>query len=115
MTRQRSAVGILSTGLLLLTALVISPCLYAGDEDMSPNAYHIFDPETGYMVTVESQPDAQQGQSMTAIDPNAEAEQADEDDGHFTVLQRWIFLLAVILLAGAYAVRKRSKEYISRA
>ena len=27
--------------------------MYAGDEDMSPSAYHVFDPVTGYMVTVD--------------------------------------------------------------
>lgn len=36
-----------------LYALMRAPLLFAGDEDMSPNAYHVFDPETGYMMTVE--------------------------------------------------------------
>jgi hypothetical protein len=103
----------LGISLLCLTAILIAPALYAGDEDISPNAYNVFDPVTGYMITVESQPDAQQDKSMTAIDPNAEAEQADEEDEDFTVPQRWIFLLAVIFLAVGYAVWKRNKENIS--
>ena len=65
--------------LLLLTAFGAQ----AGDEDMSPSAYHVFDPETGYMVTVdplaEEQPledgdDASAGaESTSATDPAAPA------------------------------------------
>lgn len=40
-------------------ALLQAPLLFAGDEDMSPNAYHVFDPETGYMITVDPMTEAE--------------------------------------------------------
>lgn len=45
--------------MLALTLLLLAPALYAGDEDMSPSAYQIFDPETGFTITVEPDPTLQ--------------------------------------------------------
>lgn len=54
---------------LLLVMLFVCR-VHAGDEDMSPSAYHVFDPETGYMVTVDP---------MAEEQPLAEADVATED------------------------------------
>jgi hypothetical protein len=43
----------LMTGVLLCSQ---APVIKAGDEDLSPSAYQLFDPETGYMVKVTPPP-----------------------------------------------------------
>jgi hypothetical protein len=87
-----------------------TPALHAGDEDISPNAYNVFDPVTGYMVPAESQPTAQQGQSMTATNRDAGAEATDDQADKPTQLHSWILLLALTFLVGGYAAWKRNKE-----
>jgi predicted amidohydrolase YtcJ len=95
---------------LCLTAILTTPALHAGDEDISPNAYNVFDPVTGYMVPAESQPTAQQGQSMTATNRDAGAEATDDQADKPTQLHSWILLLALTFLVGGYAAWKRNKE-----
>ena len=46
--------------LLPLVLMFWAVTLHAGDEDMSPSAYHVFDPETGYMVTIDPLDEEQQ-------------------------------------------------------
>ena len=48
--------------LLLVTCLVLPLPGQAGDEDMNPSMYQIFDPETGYMIPVEKPPGHTTGQ-----------------------------------------------------
>lgn len=43
-----------------LLALLPLAAARAGDEEMNPSVYQIFDPETGYFIDVEPPPDAQQ-------------------------------------------------------
>jgi len=99
--------------LLCLTAILISPTLYAGDEDISPNAYNIFDPVTGYMVPADSQPTAQQGHAISEVGPNIASEPQDNQAENSTRPQSWIYLLAVMLLTAGYAAWKRNKNKIS--
>ena len=65
--------------LACLSLLLIAFVVRAGDEDMSPSAYHVFDPETGYMVTVdplaEEQP-LENGDDAAAADSAATADPA---------------------------------------
>lgn len=97
--------------LLCLTAILMTPATHAGDEDMSPNAYHIFDPETGYMITVESQPDAQ-GASAEA-DANIAAETPDDQAENLAQSQFLSYLLIAILIAGGLIAWRRKKDKIS--
>lgn len=97
--------------LLCLTAVFMAPASFAGDEDMSPNAYHIFDPETGYMITVESVPEGQQA-SPEADVVIARESQADRVEIS-TEPRFWTYLLIAILIAGGLAAWKRSRDRIS--
>ncbi len=45
---------------MLLVLILGTLAAYAGDEDMSPSAYHVFDPVTGYMITVDPLDEEQQ-------------------------------------------------------
>lgn len=110
LTKDRKFEIKVSISLLMLTAILITPALHAGDEDMSPNAYHIFDPVTGYMVTVEPQTTPQQGPEASAADGNMAAEPVD--DQAVAQPQTWLFMLAVMLLAGGYGAWKRNKDNI---
>jgi len=96
--------------LLCLTAVLATPATYAGDEDMSPNAYHIFDPETGYMITVESLPDGQQ--ALAEADANSTADPLKDQAEDAIQNQTWIYLIAAILLAGGFAGWRRNKDKI---
>jgi hypothetical protein len=95
------------TGILCLTAILTTPVTFAGDEDMSPNAYHIFDPETGYMITVESVPD---GQSIsTETDSNEPAQPLGDQSETTRTSDIWIYLIGALLVAVGLAVWKRNK------
>jgi len=100
--------------LLCLTAFLTTPTIYAGDEDISPNAYNVFDPVTGYMVPADSQPTALQGHEMTEADANLAADPLNNQSENPAQSQRWIYLLALMLLAGGFAAWSRNKEKISR-
>jgi hypothetical protein len=97
-------------GILCLTAILTTPASFAGDEDMSPNAYHIFDPETGYMITVESVPD---GQSATTVVDSSQPAQAPADrQGAAQITQVWIYVIAAMLVAGGLIAWRRNREKI---
>ena len=82
-------------GLLPLVLTLWTATLYAGDEDMSPSAYHVFDPVTGYMITVD--PLAEEQQDSAAPD-----ELPPEVDT--TAPIPWQYWIAVIVVAGGIAV-----------
>ena len=67
---------------------------YAGDEDMSPSAYHVFDPETGYMITVDPLDEEQQN-SMVADEIPPEVASTASD--------HWRFWIAAIAVSGGIA------------
>lgn len=83
-----------STGLLPLV-LILGVAAYAGDEDMSPSAYHVFDPVTGYMITVDPLEEEQQD-LMVPDDVPPEVES--------TVSVHWYFWIAAIAAAGSITV-----------
>jgi len=83
-----------STGLLPLV-LILGVAVYAGDEDMSPSAYHVFDPVTGYMITVDPLEEEQQD-LMVPDDVPPEVES--------TVSVHWYFWIAAIAAAGSITV-----------
>ena len=95
--RRRNHILFRSAGIGLLPLVVVlwTATSYAGDEDMSPSAYHVFDPETGYMITVDPL-DAEQLDS-TVVD-----EVPPEIDA--TASAHWYFWLAVIVVAGGIAL-----------
>ena len=99
--------------LLCLTAILIAPTIFAGDEDMSPNAYNVFDPVTGYMVPADSQPNAQQGHEMSETDASSTTEPLESETEISNQLNRWFYVLAVVLLAGGFAAWRRNKDRIS--
>ncbi len=80
--------------LLPLLLAVGTTTLNAGDEDMSPSAYHVFDPETGYMITVD--PMEEEQFSATATD-NVPPEVKT------TALGAWQYWIATIVVAGGIA------------
>ncbi len=82
-------------GLLPLVVTIWTATLYAGDEDMSPSAYHVFDPVTGYMITVDPQAEEQQ------VSAAPEDVQPEVDT---TALVLWQYWIAVIVVAGGIAV-----------
>jgi len=76
--------------------------LNAGDEDMSPSAYHVFDPETGYMITVDPMDEEQQvppvvDEELPAVGP--------------TTPVAWQFWIATLVVAtGIVAWLRKSRE-----
>ena len=67
---------------------------YAGDEDMSPSAYHVFDPVTGYMITVDPLDEEQQDSLVSdEIPPEVES----------TVSVHRRFWIAAIAVSGGIA------------
>ena len=99
--RLRNFTQLASAGIGVLL-LALSSTLNAGDEDMSPSAYHVFDPETGYMVTVDPS-DEEQVMPPASDEPPAEAER--------TAPFSWQIWLIVIVVAGGVAVWfRKSRE-----
>ena len=86
-------------GFALLLVLLFASPLYAGDEDMSPSAYHVFDPETGYMITVDPMAE-EQPLSATEGDATAEDAAASVRDAPAAPVP-WIYWVALIALIGA--------------
>lgn len=97
--------------LLCLIAVLATPASHAGDEDMSPNAYHIFDPETGYMITVESVPEGQQ----SSLEPDAFLDAGSPDDQieGTEKSNAWVYVLTAIVVAVGFTAWKRNREKIS--
>jgi hypothetical protein len=63
---------------------------YAGDEDMSPSVYHVFDPVTGYMITVDPLDEEQQNSLVPdEIPPDVES----------TASVHWRFWIAAIAIS----------------
>jgi hypothetical protein len=87
---------------LVLTFAAVS--LYAGDEDMSPSAYHVFDPETGFMMTVDPTDEEQQGAMPSEAD-NAEIEAAATVDSR-------LWIIAILVVGGIifWAQKKRASR-----
>ena len=108
MSKQHIAVRKIYVGLLCLTAILITPKLYAGDEDMSPSVYQQFDPVTGYMITVESQPTTQQNHAPAATD--ASLAPTDDQAENPSRSLFWIYLLAAMLLGGGFVAWMRNKK-----
>ncbi len=82
-------------GLLRLVLTLCTATLYAGDEDMSPSAYHVFDPETGYMITVDPLDEEQQDLVVPDdVPPEVES----------TVSVHWYYWITAIAAAGSIAV-----------
>ncbi len=86
--------GVARGGLLPLILILGTLAAYAGDEDMSPSAYHVFDPETGYMITVDPLDEEQQDSLVSdEIPPEVES----------TVSVHWRFWIAAIAVSGGIA------------
>ena len=98
-------------GLLPLLLTICTVTLYAGDEDMSPSAYHVFDPVTGYMITVDPL-DEEQQDSAAAADISPELESTVVTDQRAARVS-WRYWMAAIALAGGIAVwlHKRRKTH----
>ena len=95
--RQRKCTLFRLAGIGLLPLILILGTLaaYAGDEDMSPSAYHVFDPVTGYMITVDPLAEEQQ-------DSAAPADLPPEVDTAAPV--PWQYWIVTIVVAGGIAV-----------
>jgi len=91
-------------GLLPLFLTLYTTTLYAGDEDMSPSAYHVFDPVTGYMITVDPLDEEQQDSAATAgVPPEVDT----------TAPDAWLYWIAMIVAAAGIVVwlRKRRESH----
>ena len=81
-------------GLLPLLLTLYTVTLHAGDEDMSPSAYHVFDPVTGYMIIVDPLDEEQQDSVVPdEIPPTVES----------TASIHWHFWIAAIAVSGGIA------------
>ncbi len=98
----RTGIAVLS-----MTVLHLAVPLHAGDEDMSPSAYHVFDPETGFMVTVD--PLAEE-QLQPGIDGAERLDAAGDDRGTIAgeaaapSQQVWLYVIAALILLTAFAI-----------
>jgi len=87
--------------LLSLLLAFWAAALYAGDEDMSPSAYHVFDPETGFMVTVDPTDEEQ----LDATPPDVNAPQIEP-----TAAIDWRGWIAALLILGGIVIWLRKKR-----
>ncbi len=88
--------------LLSLVLTFWAAVLYAGDEDMSPSAYHVFDPETGFMMTVDPMDEEQQDATPPEVDtPEIEPTAAPVN---------WGIWFVALLIAGGVAIWLRKKH-----
>ena len=95
--------------LLLVTLLV--RIVHAGDEDMSPSAYHVFDPETGYMVTVDLMAEEQPEPIAEDVAPTEDAAALVRDEPAAPV--PWGYWIGLIVLIGGLMVwlhHRRERE-----
>ena len=91
-------------------ALLQAPLLFAGDEDMSPNAYHVFDPETGYMVTVDPMTEAELAKAKAdgTLEGIANVTTSDSQQASRPGASRlWIIVLAAISTGITYFAWRR--------
>ena len=90
--------------LLSLVLMFAAGSLYAGDEDMSPSAYHVFDPETGFMVTVDPTDEEQPAAMLSDVD-KVEVEPAAPVD-------RRLLIIAIFVVGGLifWVQRKRASR-----
>ncbi|NNC77616.1 MAG: hypothetical protein HKN77_06585 [Woeseiaceae bacterium] len=86
----------------ILVAWMAAVPLYAGDEDMSPNAYHVFDPETGYMMTVEPMTEEELAQARAEHDNDGDVIASGERPSDAAIPVSWLVLLAIVFAAIAY-------------
>lgn len=94
----------------LLTFVLASP-LFAGDEDMSPSAYHVFDPETGYMMTVD--PLAEEQPPAAAADNAAvdiDTANLNEEAKTSTAWLYWIAVFVVVAGIAIWLISRRNAD-----
>lgn len=98
----------------LLMLMQILPVM-AGDEDMSPSVYQIFDPETGYMIPVDPET-ARQIDHGLSVDPAAQgttsadgtARSVGQTAGQFKVNSWWLGgIIALALIGGIVFLAKK--------
>ena len=99
--RKYNTFRIAGIGLLSLVMAIWTATLYAGDEDMSPSAYHIFDPVTGYMITVDPQAEEQDPAASDEASPGLDP--TEVADGLTTPVP-WHYWIVVIVVAGGILV-----------
>ena len=88
---------LLSLVLIFWAAVVV----YAGDEDMSPSAYHVFDPATGFMMTVDPMDEEQQVVTPPYVDTPEIEPPASID---------WRLWIVALLVAGGIAIWLQKKR-----
>ncbi len=74
-TERWSALHLL---LFILLSLPWSYPVHAGDEDLNPSIYQIFDPVTGFTIEVEQPPDDQQTVTSQQTHPATQTTQASQ-------------------------------------
>ena len=79
--------------------MLLASSVHAGDEDMSPSAYHVFDPETGYMITVDPMAEEQPLAEDVSATQDATAVQ-DEPAAPVS----WVYWIGLIVLIGGAIV-----------
>jgi hypothetical protein len=114
--------------LFILLFMLHSPA-FAGDEDMNPTAYSVFDPVTGFMIPSEGPPPPPHipntnattqapTDTVTPTPPSTATSQAMtspntlEDKSKQSPM--WMYLVAVALILGGFAAWVRNKEKINK-
>ncbi|NNE38650.1 MAG: hypothetical protein HKN08_10135 [Gammaproteobacteria bacterium] len=106
---------------ILLILMLHSPA-FAGDEDMNPTAYSVFDPVTGYMIPADQLPPQEHTSTATTTNettipdesstmvgqPMASESSTNEDQSPM-----WMYLVAGALILGGFAAWVRNKGKIS--
>ncbi len=95
-------------GLLPLMSVLCTATADAGDEDMSPSAYHIFDPVTGYMITVD--PQAEEQDPTTSDEASPELEPTEVEDGHTTPVPWHYWIVAIVVSGGILVWLSKRRE-----
>ncbi len=95
---------------------------FAGDEDMNPTAYQVFDPVTGYMIPADQLP-PQEHTPVTTADstmPNTSTAASSQSMTSQTSTAEetnqspmWMYLVAGAIILGGFAAWVRNKGKIS--
>jgi len=114
---------------LFILLFMLHSLAFAGDEDMNPTAYSVFDPVTGFMIPSEGPPppphipasNATTQARTDTVTPESQSTVASqamtspnsiEDNSKQSPM--WMYLVAAALILGGFAAWVRKKGKISR-
>ena len=94
--------------LACMASVLLDGAAVAGDEDISPSAYQVFDPETGFMIPADQLPAAQQGHAVAGGHAASDVMQGNEP-GKSSARPNYLLASTGLAIAGIVAWLLRSR------